>query len=113
MKRVPGGELRRMPRLEIPPPGPRLEFSAWCQVLTVELRRYLPDVRASMNRRADRATWRYDGQEVTAHNDRGVFLVRIDPRFGALQDAERHDNFTARNFGKTIAGHFDPRFSVA
>jgi hypothetical protein len=28
-------------------------------VLTAELRRYLPDVRASTNRRGNRVTWRY------------------------------------------------------
>jgi hypothetical protein len=40
-------------RSEVPPPGPRLEFDAWRRVLTAELRRYLPDVRASMNRRGE------------------------------------------------------------
>jgi hypothetical protein len=82
-------------RSDVPPPGPRLEFHAWCRVLTAELRRYLPDVRASMNRRGDRATWRFGDQAVTGSNDRGVFEIRLDPRFGALHDGERRDALEA------------------
>jgi hypothetical protein len=59
-------------RPAIPPPGRSLDFDAWCRLLTAELRRYLPAVAATTNGR-DRVTWRYGGQEVTAHNDRGCY----------------------------------------
>jgi hypothetical protein len=65
-------------RTPIPPPGRRLDFDAWCQVLTAELRRYLPAVAATTNGR-DRVTWRYGGQEVTAHNDRGCYRIQLKP----------------------------------
>jgi hypothetical protein len=100
-------------RYSAPLPGPRLEFDRWCRVLTAELRRYLPDVRASTNRRGDRVTWRYRDQLVTCTNDRGVFSIQIDPRFGSFHDAERHDVFTATTRAKSVAGHFDAAHSVA
>ena len=78
-------------RHPVPPPGPRLEFAPWCRVLTAELRRYLPDVRASTNRRCNRVTWRHRDLFVTCTNDRGVFSIQTDPRFGGFHDAERHD----------------------
>lgn len=99
-------------RAPVPPPGQRLDFDAWCRRLTAELRRYLPDVKASTNGR-DRVTWRFGGQEVTCTNDRGCYRIQLDPRFGGLQDGERHDGHTATAFAKTMAGHFEPRFSVA
>jgi hypothetical protein len=81
-------------------------------VLTAELRRYLPGVAASTNGRG-RVTWRYGGQVVTAHNDRGCYRIQLNPRFGGLQDAERHDLHTAKTFARTLSGHFDARLSVA
>ena len=100
-------------RADIPPPGRSLEFDAWCRVLTAELRRYLPDVRASANRRGDRVTWRYRELVVTCRNDRGVYSIQTDPRFGGFHDGERRDDFTARTFARSIAGHFSPALSVA
>ena len=109
----PAGGQSGNVRHPVPPPGPRLEFDRWCRVLTAELRRYLPDVRASTNRRCDRVTWRHRELLVTCTNDRGVFSIRTDPRFGGFHDAERHDVFTATTLAKSIAGHFDAAFSVA
>jgi hypothetical protein len=97
----------------IPPPGRRLNFNVWTRLLTAELRRFLPDVAASSTRGGHRVTWRYRDLEVMATNDRGEFKIMLDPRFGGLSDAERHDEFTAKNFARTLAGHFDPKFSVA
>jgi hypothetical protein len=99
-------------RYEVPPPGPRLEFDRWCRILTDELRRYLPEIRATMNRGGDRVTLRFGEQVVTCTNAAGCFHVQLDPRFGGLQDNQRRDEFTARTFGKTIAGHLDARFST-
>jgi hypothetical protein len=99
-------------RTPVPPPGRNLDFDAWCRLLTDELRRRLPEVKATTNGR-DRVTWRYDGKEVTAHNDRGCYMIRLDPRFGGLQDAERHDEHTATTCALTVAGFFDARFTRA
>lgn len=99
-------------RIPVPPLGRRLDFDAWCRALTVELRRYIPGVAASTNG-CDRVTWRYGGEDVVARNDCGCYRIQLNPRFGGLQDADRHDAFTAANFAKTLAGHFDARFSVA
>src|SRR5450631_1103966 len=46
-------------------------------------------------------------------NDRGVFSIQTDPRFGGFHDAERQDVFTATTLAKSIAGHFDAAHSVA
>jgi len=79
--------------------------------VTAELRRYLPTVSASTNGH-DRVIWRYGGQTVTCTNDSGTFRTKLDPRWGGLQDIDRHDAFTAANTAKTVAGHFESRFSV-
>ena len=102
----------RPARIPVPSPGERLDFNTWCRLLTAELRRYLPAVAATTNG-PGRVTWRYGGQEVTAHNDRGCYRIQLDPRFGGLQDAVRHDSHTAKTFAKTLSGHFDARLSVA
>jgi len=88
-------------RPSVPPPGRRLDFDAWCRLLTDELRRYLPAVAATTNGRG-RVTWRYGGQEVTAHNDRGCYRIQLDTRWGELQDAERHDEHAAATCALTI-----------
>jgi hypothetical protein len=98
-------------RTPIPPPGRSLDFDAWCRLLTAELRRYLPAVAATTNGRG-RVTWRYGGQEVTAHNDRGCYRIQLDPRFGGLQDNTRRDAFTAVNCAM-IAIHFDASLPIA
>ncbi len=100
----PRGARPASGRTLVPPPGRHLDFDAWCRLLTTELRRYLLAVAATTNGR-DRVTWRYNGQEVTARNDRGCYRIQLDPRFGGLQDGERHDQHTATTFAKTIAGH--------
>jgi hypothetical protein len=104
----PGGASRPV----IPPPGRRLDFDAWCRVLTAELRRYLPDVIATTNGR-DRVTWRLGDKIVAASCDRGVYSIRTDPRWGGFHDSERHDEFTAHNLAKSVAGHFDAKHSIA
>jgi hypothetical protein len=98
-------------RIEIPRPGRRLEFVAWCRLLTAELRRMLPAVSASTNG-YDRVVWRYDGERVTGTNDRGCYRIQLNPRFGGLQDFERHDAHTATTMARS-AGHFDAALSVA
>ena len=50
---------------------------------------------------------------VTGTNDRGCYRIQLNPRFGGLQDFERHDDHTATVMARTIAGHFDPALSVA
>jgi hypothetical protein len=93
-------------RLEIPPPGRSLSFFEWTRVLTAALRLYLPAVAQGR----DRVVWRYCGGEVTCVNDREDFWIRFDAV--SLCDRARHDEFTARNFAKTIAGHFEPKHSM-
>ena len=61
----------------------------------------LPDVSPSRNG-FDRVVWRHGGQRVTGTNDRGCYRIQLNPRFGGLQDFERHDAFTATNFAKSI-----------
>jgi hypothetical protein len=103
-------------RPEIPPPGAHLPFLEWCEVLTVELR-FLPEVQAARTGRS-RVVWRFAGVEVNAIDDRGTYMIRLGGTATMLAqtslcDAQRHDTFTAENFARTLADHFDARFSTA
>jgi hypothetical protein len=98
---MPTDDRRPVPRPEIPPPGRRLEFGAWARVLTAELRRYIPDVAAFANGH-DRIRWRYRGLEAMAENDRGVYIIRTDSRWGGFQDGERHDAYTRATLQKRL-----------
>jgi hypothetical protein len=80
-------------------------------VLTADLRRYLPDVRAAITRRGDRVTWRYGSKVAVAIDEGDVYRVQLDARFASLQDS-RHDTLTAGNIAKSIAGHLDPQKST-
>jgi len=105
-------------RYEVPPPGPALPFLEWARLLVARLRTYLPGVTASARGR-DRVTLRYDGRVVRLQDERGTYMIRCGDgtttatTMALMFDAQRHDAFTAHNFAKTIAGHFDARHSVA
>jgi hypothetical protein len=67
------------------------------RVPTAELRRFLRTSRPARATAAIRVTWRHREQLVTCTNDRGVFSVQTDPRFGGFHDAKRRDDYTQRD----------------
>lgn len=94
-----------------------MPFFSWAAALTAELRHFIPEVRAARSGRS-RVVWRYAGIEVVGLNDHGTYMLRLGGTAKSLAmtslcDAQRHDAFTAMNFARTVAGHFDGRFSTA
>jgi hypothetical protein len=91
-----------------------MSFIRWSHRLTELLRSDLPDIAASGS--AKRVTWRY-GQRTATLRDNGDdtwwfsfgAIGAAAPTMASLFDS-RHDDFTARNFSRTLAGYFDDRF---
>ena len=104
-------------RTDVPPAGPNLDFRTWTETLARYLRAYVPEVLA-VRSGPRRTTLRYGDRNVSLIQDGSIYWIRFNSEadvvpMASLFDGQRHDDFTARNFAKTIAGFFDARHSTA
>jgi hypothetical protein len=103
-----------MPRTAPPPLGAIMPFASWARRITELLRSDLPDLAATGSSKS--VTWRYLARTATLKDngdDTWWFsfgaIGATAPTMASLFDT-RHDEFTARNFSRTLAGYFDDRF---
>lgn len=94
----------------IPPPGPDLPFESWTRLLVARLREMLPEVAAT--RRGKLVTLRYSDATATIEDRHPTWVVHFAANAAGLA-IDRFDDFTARTVAKTLAGHFNDRWSKA
>jgi hypothetical protein len=96
----------------IPRPGPTLTLPAWSAVVTERVRGFVPEVRAARIGRV--IIWRHLGRAANFTADGATWHAKFTDAPGAGPTLariyfDRHDDFTAANLGKTLAGFFDNR----
>jgi len=105
-------------RIDLPAAGPQLAFDEYARLVTRELRRDIPTVRAS-TKGARTYIWRHIGLIATLSDDVGTYWFRFGAENGSnttmasLYARDRKDAFTARNFARSIAGYFEPALSIS
>jgi hypothetical protein len=100
---------------KIPHPGPEFSLPSWSAIVNRDVRRRIPEVRAT---RAGRSiVWRYKNRSATFAADGETWRATFSdsspdagPTLGRIHFARR-DSFTAANLAVTLAAFFDDRFA--
>lgn len=90
------------------PSGPSLDFTAWTLAVVHTLREMLPDMRAT--RRPKEVTLQYRGDVATLRDDGETFRVLFGSGGGLA--IGQHEEQTARVVARTLAAHFDDRYTM-
>ena len=102
--------------LDLPPPGPPLDFFSFARRVDNLLRADIPAIIATRGGEPLRfVRWRYEGRAATLTNDADVFRFFFDSggsaSMASLYAGDRKDAFVARNFARSVSGFFDSAFS--